>query len=349
MRNLYISTYPARYRVDLCNVLAERLDCDIYHYVPVENEADILRCARYENRRLPVGKFCGKPYAKGLKALLETAQPSFVLVQEFSLITLQLLLWRKRFGYRVVSICDDSMDLIRNRDFGWLHRLARLFVPAWLDDLVVSTPAVRDWYRNRFGKGQLMPILADERRILPALERALPASERLRPGDKPIVAFVGRLVDLKNIPTLIHAFAPFRDRAQLVIIGDGPNRPQLESLAPYAVFPGMLAEDDLLAWYNLIDVLVLPSFQEAYGAVTSEALMAGAKVIVTRTAGSADLVREGENGFLVDPTDVAGLTDRIDRLLERAGSARPLTRRENLHPYRFADYAEKLVEFLKGL
>ena len=107
MRNLYISTYPARYRVDLCNVLAERLDCDIYHYVPVENEADILRCARYENRCLPVGKFCGKPYAKGLKALLETAQPSFVLVQEFSLITLQLLLWRKRFGYRVVSICAE--------------------------------------------------------------------------------------------------------------------------------------------------------------------------------------------------------------------------------------------------
>lgn len=349
MRNLYISTYPARYRVDLCNVLAERLDCDIYHYVPVENEADILRCARYRNRLLPVGKFCGKPYAKGLKVLLEAAQPSFVLVQEFSLITLQLLQLRKRFGYRVISICDDSMDLIRNRDFGWLHRLARLFVPAWLDDLVVSTPAVRDWYRTRFGKGHLMPILADERRIVPALERALPASERLRPGDKPVVAFVGRLVDLKNIPTLIRAFAHFRDKAQLVIIGDGPNRQQLESLAPYALFPGMLAEDDLLAWYNLIDILVLPSFQEAYGAVTSEALMAGAKVIVSRTAGSADLVREGENGFLVDPMDEAGLTDRIGRLLDGIETARPLIRRENLHPYRFADCAERMIEFLKGL
>lgn len=349
MRNLYISTYPARYRVDLCNVLAERLDCDIYHYVPVENEADILRCARFGNKRLPVGNFFGKPYAKGLKALLEAARPSFVLVQEFSLITLQLLWLRKRFGYRVVSLCDDSMDLIRNRDFGWLHRLARHFVPTWLDDLVVSTPAVRDWYRTRFGKGQLMPILADERRVRPALERALPASERLRPGDKPVVAFVGRLIDLKNIPTLIRAFAPFRDRAQLVIIGDGPNRKQLESLAPEAVFPGMLAEDDLLAWYNRIDILVLPSFQEAYGAVTSEALMAGAKVIVSRTAGSADLVREGENGFLVDPTDEAGLTERIGRLLDGVGTTRPLTLRENLHPYRFADCAGKLTDFLGGL
>ena len=47
MRNLYISTYPATYRVDLCNVLAEQLDCDIYHYVPVENEEDVLRGARF--------------------------------------------------------------------------------------------------------------------------------------------------------------------------------------------------------------------------------------------------------------------------------------------------------------
>lgn len=349
MRNLYISTYPARYRVDLCNVLAERLDCDIYHYVPVENEADVLRGARFENHHLATGRFLGKVIPRDLEGLLKKKRPSYVFVQEFSLIALRLLRLRKKYGFKVVSICDDSLDMIAGRDFGRMHRLARRIVPRLLDEVIVHSEAVREWYRTRFGKGLLMPILADERRIRPALEQALPDSRRLRPDDKPVVAFVGRLVGLKNIPTLIRAFSPLRDRARLVIIGDGPERGRLESLAPDAVFTGMLTDADLLAWYNLIDILVLPSFQEAYGAVTGEALMAGANVVVSSRAGSSDLVREGENGYVVDPSDAAGLTDRLSRLLETVEAGRTLTLRENLHPYRFADCAERLLEGLKAL
>lgn len=349
MRNLYISTYPARYRVDLCNVLAERMSFDICHYVPVEGDEEVLQGALFTNRYLPVGRLLGKTYVKGVGALLESARPSVVLVQEFSPVTLELLRLRKRFGYKVVSICDDSLDMIRGNDFGWMHRLARRIVPARLDDLMVSTPAVRDWYQDRFGKGLLMPIMADERRVRTALERVLPMSERLRKGPEPVVAFVGRLVGLKNVPALIRAFAPLKDRAKLVIIGDGPDRKPLEGMAPDAVFTGMLSGDELLAWFNLIDILVLPSFQEAYGAVTGEALMAGAKVVVSRKAGSADLVQEGENGYLVDPSDVAALTDRIGRLLDKETSDRPLILRENLHPYRFADYADRLIEGLCSL
>lgn len=349
MRNLYISTYPATYRVDLCNVLAERLDCDIYHYVPVENEEDVLLGARFENHRLATGSFLGKVYPKNLEDLLASLRPKYVFVQEYSVIALRLLQLRKRFGYRVISICDDSLDMIAGHDFGRMHRVARRIVPRHLDEVIVHSEAVRDWYRQRFGKGLLMPILADERRIRPELERVLPLAERLRPGDKPVVAFVGRLVGLKNIPTLIRAFAPLRERAQLVIVGDGPDRAALEAMAPGVLFTGTLSGEELLAWYNLIDILVLPSFQEAYGAVTGEALMAGASVVVSSHAGSSDLVRDGENGHVVDPTDVSGLTERIGKLLDAVGTGRPLTLRENLHPYRFADYAEALVESLKSL
>ena len=83
--------------------------------------------------------------------------------------------------------------------------------------------------------------------------------------------------------------------------------------------------------------------------MTGEALMAGASVVVSGHAGSSDLVREGENGYVVDPADVSGLTERLGKLLDTVGTDRPLTLRENLHPYRFADYAEALVESLKSL
>ena len=256
---------------------------------------------------------------------------------------------RRKAGFRLLVLCDDSIGMIQGNDYSISHKVGRRIVPSLVDGIILSTPVAVDWYRARFGKGILMPIIADERRVRPELERVLPLSERLRPGEKPVVAFVGRLVGLKNIPTLIRAFEPLKDRAQLVIIGGGPLRDALEAMAPDALFTGQLSGDELLAWYNLIDILVLPSTQEAYGAVTGEALMAGAKVVVSRKAGSADLVREGENGSVVDPMDAAAITDRIGRLLDTVPSGRPVALRENLLPYRFESCIRNLLEEINAL
>ncbi len=239
--------------------------------------------------------------------------------------------------------------MIHGNDFGWKHRLARHFVPRLLDEIILHSPEVAGWYQNHFGKGLFMPIISDERRVRPELERVLPLSQKTRPTEKPIVAFVGRLAGLKNIPTLFRAFEPLRGQAQLVIIGDGPGRDALRPLAPDALFTGMLSRDELLAWYNLIDILVLPSTQEAYGAVTGEALMAGAKVAVSNRAGSKDLVREGVNGFVFEPSDVTSLTDGLGRLLEDVPLNRPLCLRENLLPYRFETCIQALLKEINSL
>lgn len=327
MRNLYLSNRPVSYRMDFYRSLSRELNCEICFQegFPVTTGTDVgFPVRRWTLRHLPT--------------LLAAFRPRLVFVPEFSAAAVLCLLLRKKYGYKVISTCDDSLDMIQGHDFGWKHRLARRFIPGKLDDIILHSPEVAGWYRTHFGKGLAMPILADERRTRPELERVLPLSEQLRPGSKPIVAFVGRLVGLKNVPVLLRAFKPLWDRAQLVIIGDGPERGALEAQAPEGtLFTGMLVGDELLAWYNLIDILVLPSTQEAYGAVTGEALMAGAKVVVSRKAGSSSLVREGKNGYTVDPQDIAFMTDCISRLLAEVPSGRPLTLRDNLLPCRFAD------------
>ena len=331
MRNLYFSNVPASYRADLCNCLYRELDCEICFEEPGTAKMEI-----------PLHRWG----MKDVWPLIEEYRPSLVFVPEFSPLALRALSLRERYGFKVISFCDDSMDMISGHDFGWKHRLARHFVPKRVDEIILHSPAVRDWYHDRFGKGWLMPIIADDRRIRPELERVRPLSERLRPGTKPLVGFVGRLVGLKNVPTLIRAFESLKERAQLVIIGDGPERASLETMAPDAVFTGFQEGDNLLAWYNLIDILVLPSTQEAYGAVTGEALMAGAKVVVSRKAGSSSLIREGENGYIVDPLDVAAFENRISRLLDEIPSGRPLALRDCLLPYRFEDCFTALKESL---
>ena len=332
MRNLYLSNSPAPYRLDFYRALYRDLDCEICFQDIRDGVPDI-----------PVRQWT----LGSLPALLKELRPSVVIVPEFSAAAVLALFLRKRYGYKVISTCDDSLDMIHGNDFGWKHRLARRFIPRRLDNIVLHSAEVRDWYQQRYGKGLIMPIIADERRVRADLERVLPLSEQLRPGDKPVVAFVGRLVGLKNVPALIRAFEPLKGRASLVIIGDGPERQKLAVLAPEAVFTGMLAGDELLAWYNLIDIMVLPSTQEAYGAVTGEALMAGAKVVVSRKAGSSALVQEGVNGYVVDPNDIHAMTERIDTLLKQVPDGRPLSLRENLLPCSFEASITTLLEALR--
>lgn len=332
MRNLYLSNIPAPYRMDFYRSLYRDLDCEICFQDVRDGVSDI-----------PVRQWS----LRALPALMKECRPSVVIAPEFSAAAVLSIALRKRYGFKVVSTCDDSLDMIGGNDFGWKHRLARRIVPRRLDEIILHSPEVADWYRTQFGKGLVMPIIADERRIRPELERVLPLSEQLRPGGKPVVAFVGRLVGLKNVPALIHAFEPLEDRAELVIIGDGPEREKLASMAPEAVFTGMLAGDGLLAWYNLIDVLVLPSTQEAYGAVTGEALMAGAKVVVSRKAGSSALVRAGKNGYIVDPDDIEAMTESIGAILEEVPDNRPLVLRGNLLSCCFEASITALMEALK--
>ncbi|MBQ3766253.1 MAG: glycosyltransferase family 4 protein [Bacteroidales bacterium] len=334
MADLYITNVFAEYRRDWANSLSKAG----------------YRICYYMQGDVPVRYILGKAFLKDPVALLEQERPAHVIVPEFSGIALQMALLRKRFGIKVVSMCDDSLDMVEGNDFTGFHRLARRLLPGRLDGIIVHGKSIGNWYRDRYGIGNLlMPIMNDERRIRPELERVLPLAREIRPTEKPIVAFVGRLVGLKNIPTLIRAFEPLKERAQLVIVGDGPEREALESLAPDAVFTGMRSGDDLLAWYDLIDILVLPSTQEAYGAVVGEALMAGAKVVVSRKAGACDLVRVGENGYIVDPDDAGEMTSCISRLLDTVETGRGLSLRENLHPYRFVDRVNAVIDGIRSL
>lgn len=334
MSDLFISNTRVPYREDFCLALSQA-GYRVCHYR--EGDIETLSC---------LGRVC----LKNLVSLLEKERPERVIVPEFSGIALQFVPFRKRFKFKLISLCDDSMDMIEGNDFSLLHRLARRWMPRHLDGMIVPGTAVGEWYASRFGlKTVPMPLIADERRVRPELERVLPLSEKIRPTDKPTVAFVGRFVGLKNIPTLIRSFEPLKDRAQLALIGDGPERDRLREMAPDALFPGMLSGDDLLAWYNLVDILVLPSTQEAYGAVTGEALMAGAKVVVSDRAGSTDLVREGENGYVFQPRDVDGLTGRLDALLQGLSPGRPLSLRPSLLPYRFGACFENVLRTLENL
>lgn len=138
-----------------------------------------------------------------------------------------------------------------------------------------------------------------------------------------LVGFVGRLVPGKGADVLLRAAPRVLSRypnSRFVLVGDGPARRELESLASQlgvtdrVLFAGV--REDMPQVYRSFDLLVLPSFCEAMPMCVLEAMAAGKPVIATRVGAVPKLIEDDETGILIEPGDVAGLSAAILNLLE---------------------------------
>src|SRR5581483_7695611 len=128
--------------------------------------------------------------------------------------------------------------------------------------------------------------------------------------DGPTLAFAGRLTAQKSLDLGIEAAR--RARVALLVAGDGPDRAALEALG-HARFLGPLPRPRVLELFRAADASLLSSSWENFPHTVVEALAVGTPVIATRTGGVAEVVRDGENGLVVEPGDPAALTAAIER------------------------------------
>ena len=152
----------------------------------------------------------------------------------------------------------------------------------------------------------------------PAVGDAERASE---PERRPLLAFTGRLTAQKDLGVALEALAELPD-ATLVLAGDGGERGRLEAAAARlgvsdrAHFLGPLPRAQALGLLATADVAVLSSAWENFPHGVIEALTMGTPVIATRVGGVPEIVRDGENGLLVEPGDPIALAAAIRRFLD---------------------------------
>jgi glycosyltransferase involved in cell wall biosynthesis len=157
----------------------------------------------------------------------------------------------------------------------------------------------------------------------------LPArAERFDP--QPVVLFVGRLQTRKRIPALLQACAALPEplKPRLVIIGEGPERKNLEQLAaqtyPAAEFPGPLHGPSLRPYFESADLFVLPG---TGGLAVQEAMTYGLPVIAAEGDGTQnDLVRPGANGWLILADDDLALAAALREALSDVARLRGMGR-----------------------
>jgi glycosyltransferase involved in cell wall biosynthesis len=149
------------------------------------------------------------------------------------------------------------------------------------------------------------------------------------PDDARVLLAVSRLVEQKGVDRVVRALPAIRARhpaATLVVLGEGPERAALESLARDlgvgdAVF--LLGRvPDVAAWLERADVLVHAARWEGFGLALLEAMLAGLPIVATDLSSVAELVVAGETGLLVEPEGIAPAVDRLladDDLRKRLG------------------------------
>jgi glycosyltransferase involved in cell wall biosynthesis len=170
-----------------------------------------------------------------------------------------------------------------------------------------------------------------------ALIQRTPDHPWFGPGQPPVILGAGRLTSAKDFPTLIRAFALFRQRraGRLMILGEGEERATLEALITElgvgddVALPGF--RDDAPTFMAGADLFVLSSVWEGLPTVLIEALAAGTRVISTNCeSGPREILQEGCLGALVPVGDAAALAQAMIDALDRPVSIPPT---EVLTPY----------------
>jgi len=292
-------------------------------------QAESLQAAKWVkagNRYLGNGKFSAI-WQSGWREWLIAEDPQLLVfgAHPRTLSNRAILRWmgdRKRpvIGWSLGPV-RDGKDL-----FGWIRSFYRRF-----SALVVYSQSASQAFQRLGIPAEKIFVAPNsvESASADALLRTPRAREKARAelglDRRPVVLSVGRLVPQKRVDALLRACAQMTDECQLLIVGDGPDRSRLESLAaetfPAARFTGDLRGEALGRCFLAGDFFVMPG---TGGLALQEAMQYGKPVAAAEADGSQrDLIHEGENGWLLPPGDEGALL-RVMR--EALGDPRRLKR-----------------------
>ena len=210
-----------------------------------------------------------------------------------------------------------------DRKMEWYNRLNRWSLPAARRVVVVCGPFARQMQADGVAPDRI-EILHNSVEIPEAVAPAEVQALRTRLGIGPeerVILSIGRFSKEKAHIDLLHAFAllPFRNGLRLVLVGDGPERENLNrqaaalGISSAVVFAGQVA--DVNPFYALASLFVLPSHSEGSPNVLLEALAAGVPIVATEVGGVPEVITDETTGLLVPPSAPDALAHAIDRAL----------------------------------
>lgn len=349
------------YRVPFFDLLAQACSrgLSLFAGLPRSSEAipsaDKLQIANYklaDNLHLFGGPFylC---YQKGLIPWLADWQPDALIVEANPryLATPSALKWMHARGHKVIGwglgAPPPSGPLAGFRRMRWVQFLRQF------DALIAYSQRGAEEYAALGFPRRKIFVAANAVSPRPLETPALRSSSF---GLKPVLLFVGRLQARKRVDLLLRACAALSEspgaalKPRLVIVGDGPERAKLASLAeqvyPSAEFVGARHGAELKPYFESADLFVLPG---TGGLAVQQAMSNGLPVIVAKGDGTQDDLVRDANGWQIPSEDYAALVETLRMALSNVARLREMGKES----YRIVTdeiNLEKMVEvFIKAL
>jgi N-acetyl-alpha-D-glucosaminyl L-malate synthase BshA len=146
----------------------------------------------------------------------------------------------------------------------------------------------------------------------------------------PVLVHVSNFRPVKRVPVVVDVFERVlaRTEALLLLVGEGPELPRVEARLRER---GLLDRARLVGEQTHVQdllrecaVFLLPSESESFGLAALEALASGVPVVASATGGLPEVIRDGETGYLVHPSDISGMAARVTSLLTEPSLRRAL-------------------------
>jgi glycosyltransferase involved in cell wall biosynthesis len=221
-------------------------------------------------------------------------------------------LLRRRLGIPWVGMFHGvTLEDRRVRLYNWLDR--QLLRRA--DRIVVVSPSQRELFAETAHRLTVIPNA-----VLPSVSSARAAPPLVEAAARPRIAVIGRLSHEKGVDLFLEAFARLRERGVVgtaLVVGDGPDRGALEAQAAALGISGVTSflghRTDIDAFYEHIELVVIPSRSEGMPNVLLEAIRADVPVVATSVGAIPTVVGSRSGVLLVPPGEPGPLADAMLR------------------------------------
>ena len=281
-------------------------------------------------RGWPVPGYAGLQWAQSSQLKLlrrwQRNRPDVLYIATEGPLGLSALRAARRLGIPVVSGFHTNFQQYSDLyGFGLLTRLLTGYL-RWFHNpsrmTLVPSPSQRvELQRRGFERLELLARGVDGQLFHPSRRSAALRAQWGLADDDIAVLHVGRLAAEKNLALLARGFRELQRqlpqrRLRLVLVGDGPQRAQLQGELPDALFCGVQRGEALAEHYASGDLFLFPSLSETFGNVVLEALASGLAVVAFDQAAAAQHIRHGHNGALAIPGDEQAFIEAARWLLE---------------------------------
>ena len=325
-----VMNIPSPYRSDLFNYIqSEFKNYNVYIIYQSENEDNrkwkietkLKNEIFLESKTFKIKKKLDYKYihiSRNLETKLKSISPDLVVVAEYNIDSFRTVRWCIKNNIRYTSWTDGTTNSETNINV--IHKILRKYIISNANSYIASSSRSMEnqvSYGANAEKITISPLTVNTKKYLYKKENKI-INEKIK------LLFVGRLVEIKGIDILIDIMSKLnRDNYELNIVGDGYLLTDLEKkidnygLKNNIFFRGYLEGEELLQYYRMSNLFILPSLSESFGLVILEAMCNSLGIICSEYVDShPDLIKKGKNGIIFNPLDEVDCLIKLRYILD---------------------------------